>query len=222
MKQSLQRTLREHVWLRWIAVAVSLVAVGGVAIAETTGAPGPLPAPSIEAILERSVLIEERTVWDGLDVDGDTTADFANPTGGEPREHDAYGDGYFGASRDGGHRDHEGVDYVGAPGQAVVAPISGYVTKIGFAYDDSTSLKYVEITNPALSFEARVFYVDPQVRVGDAVALGDVIGKAADLTRRYPRGMTNHVHLEIKDQSGQRVDAAKLITARVETVRREI
>src|SRR4051794_1024497 len=61
--------------------------------------------------------------WQGADVDGDGAADFANPTGGEIRGHDAYGNGEFGASRDGGSRDHEGVDFIAAANQPVDAPI---------------------------------------------------------------------------------------------------
>lgn len=152
-------------------------------------------------------------VWDGADIDGDGRADFANPTGREPRGHDAYGDGEFGASRDGGARRHEGVDYMAKAGQAVAAPISGYVTKIGYAYSGDPNLKFVEITNPALNYAARVFYVNPQVQVGETVGMGDPIGAARSLQRRYPGGMTDHVHLEILDRRGDRVDAARMITA---------
>lgn len=93
-------------------------------------------------------------VWKGADIDGDGAADFANPTGAAPRGHDVFGDGEFGARRDGGTRAHEGVDYVASAGQAVHAPMSGYVTKIGFAYAGDTGLKFVEITNPALGYAA--------------------------------------------------------------------
>src|SRR5205085_2939217 len=138
-----------------------------------------------------------RLVWEGDDVDGDGKADFANPTGHEMRGHDAYGEGEFGASRDGGVRRHEGVDFIADAGQAVAAPMSGYVTKIGFAYPGDHVLKFVEITNPALHYQARVFYVDPTVEVGDTVAVGEAIGRAHTLQRKYPGGMTNHVHLEV-------------------------
>lgn len=168
------------------------------AVQKTTPAPAPQP-------LQR--------VWDGADVDGDGRADFANPTGREPRLHDAYGAGEFGARRDGGSRRHEGVDYMARPGQAVEAPISGYVTKIGYAYPGDDSLKFVEITNPALSYAARVFYVNPTVAVGDTVAIGQPIATARSLQRKYPGGMTDHVHLEILDRRGARVDATRMITA---------
>ncbi|HZZ68466.1 MAG TPA: peptidoglycan DD-metalloendopeptidase family protein [Phenylobacterium sp.] len=157
-----------------------------------------------------------RLVWEGADLDGDGQADIANPTGHAPRQTDAYGEGAFHASRDGGARQHEGVDYVATPGQTVSAPISGYVTKIGYAYPDDQTLRFVEIDNPALHLTARVFYVDPQVAVGDAVAIGHPIGQAHSLQHRYPLGITDHVHLEIAER-GRKVDAATLITARTET-----
>ncbi len=153
--------------------------------------------------------------WDGEDIDGDGAADVVNPTGHAPREHDVYGDGSFGASRDGGARRHAGVDYVAEVGQAVLAPISGFVSKIGFPYPDNQQLRYVEIDNPALSMSARVFYVDPQVEVGQAVRLGAPIGVAQDLQARY-QGITEHVHLEIADRAGHKLDAAGLLHARLD------
>ncbi|MCR5877152.1 M23 family metallopeptidase [Phenylobacterium sp. J367] len=158
-----------------------------------------------------------RIVWQGLDVDGDGQADFANPTGQEPRGHDAYGQGAFGARRDGGSRRHEGVDFVADAGQAVVAPISGYVTKIGYAYAGDADLKFVEITNPALRYAARVFYVEPAVEVGDAVAVGRPIGEVYSLQDKYPGGMTDHVHLEILDK-GRRIAATEVLVAREQRV----
>jgi murein DD-endopeptidase MepM/ murein hydrolase activator NlpD len=161
----------------------------------------------------------DRLVGEGADLDGDGQPDIANPTGRAPRQVDAYGEGCFHASRDGGEREHEGVDYVATAGQTVTAPISGYVAKIGYAYPDDQTLRYVEIDNPALRLTARVFYVDPGVEVGEAVAVGRPIGHAHSLQRRYPLGITNHVHLEIAER-GRKVDAARLITARLEPDRR--
>jgi hypothetical protein len=166
-------------------------------------------APDVEAFSAPRVV-----GWDGEDIDGDGAADLVNPTGHAPREHDAFGDGSFGASRDGGVRRHAGVDYVADVGQAVVAPISGFVSKIGFPYADDQQLRYVEIENPALSMSARVFYVDPQVEVGQAVRLGAPIGVAQDLQARY-RGITEHVHLEVADRTGHKLDAANLLHARL-------
>jgi hypothetical protein len=158
-------------------------------------------------------------VWRGADIDGDGQPDFANPTGKGVRDTDAYGCGHFGASRSGGARRHEGVDFMAGAGQALVAPISGYVTKIGFAYADDSALKFVEISNPALRYAARVFYIDPAVAVGQAVHVGQPIGVHHTLARRYPGHMTDHVHLEIIDARGARIDAERLITARYEPAR---
>lgn len=179
----------------------------------------PGPAPIVKLLAEIAPAKAKRApvmalVWKGADIDGDGSADFANPTGAAPRGHDDFGDGYFGARRDSGTRAHEGVDYVARAGQAVHAPMSGYVTKIGYAYAGDTELKFVEITNPALGYAARAFYVDPDVEVGQTVRLGQSIGKVEGLQDHYP-GITDHVHLEILAPGGDRVNAAQLITPRM-------
>jgi peptidoglycan LD-endopeptidase LytH len=153
-------------------------------------------------------------VWTGQDIDGDGAADIANPTLHAPRGTDAYGSGAFKASRDGGERQHQGVDYVAAAGQAVWAPISGLVTRIGYAYGDDPGLRYVEIENAALKISARVFYVAPQVQVGQVVRLGTPIGIAQTLQARYPGGIVDHVHLELDDAAGHKLNAAALIQQR--------
>jgi murein DD-endopeptidase MepM/ murein hydrolase activator NlpD len=158
--------------------------------------------------------VRKELVWSGADIDGDGAPDFANPTGAAPRGHDDFGEGQFGARRDGGSRDHEGVDYTARAGQDVRAPISGYVTKIGYAYAGSTDLKFVEITNPALGYVARAFYVTPGVEVGQTVRLGQAIGRVESLQGHYP-GITDHVHLEVMEPGGERVNAAELITPKL-------
>jgi peptidoglycan LD-endopeptidase LytH len=220
-------TKTAHVWHRaepWIrrgaALALFVVMGGALAQAAEIGTDAgaislPLLIPIAPTLVAPAQQLEPVVVWDGADIDGDGTEDFVNPTGGDMRGHDAYGSGQFGASRDGGDRHHVGVDYVAQAGQEVKAPISGYVSRIGYPYDDDSRLRYVEITNPALNYTARAFYVSPSVNVGDAVQLGDVIGKAASLQTRYS-GITDHVHLEVL-RKGRHIDATTLITARVET-----
>jgi murein DD-endopeptidase MepM/ murein hydrolase activator NlpD len=177
------------------------------------------PAPMVQRLLAQLESKPQRPVrkeliWSGADIDGDGAPDFANPTGAAPRGHDDFGDGNFGARRDGGAREHEGVDYTATAGQDVRAPISGYVTKIGYAYAGSSDLKFVEITNPALGYVARAFYVTPGVEVGQTVRLGQAIGRAESLQRHYP-GITNHVHLEVMEPGGERVNAAALIVRKL-------
>jgi peptidoglycan LD-endopeptidase LytH len=205
-------------WIRRGAALLLFVVMGGALAqaAEITAdiMPVSLPAAASLAPAPAAPELQPVVIWDGADLDGDGADDFANPTGGEPRGHDAYGSGAFGASRDGGDRHHVGVDYVAQAGQDVVAPISGYVTRIGYPYDNDSGLRYVEISNPALNYTARAFYVAPTVREGDAVQLGEVIGRAASLQRRYG-GITDHVHLEIM-RAGRHIDAASLISSRTE------
>ena len=182
-------------------------------------------ASRIAATLSNAPLLplEPRPVvlrWEGRDIDGDGAQDFVNPTGGQMRTEDHYGYGHFGASRDGGSRQHAGVDFVAKAGQPVQAPISGYVTKIGYAYSSAPELKFIEIRNPALRYEARVFYVDPDVREGQTVRLGDVLGTVHTLQELYPDGMTDHVHLEMSGPDGEKFDAHKVLTAHVEVAPR--
>lgn len=206
----------------WCLVFFAVAAQArGYGAAELTSRPTP-EARTIELLGQLYPRVEApvyETVWQGLDIDGDGAADFANPTGQAMREHDDFGSGAYGASRDGGRRRHAGVDYVADAGQTVVAPISGYVSHIGYCYGDSVRYRYVEISNPALGYEARVFYIDSDVAVGDAVRVGAPIGRAASLQSRYA-GITDHVHLEIAAKGQGRLDASRMIAQR--TVRADL
>lgn len=207
---------------RVLLAAASLLAVAGAAAALASPMVQQVrkPRPAIVKAVARALppVQIERLVWQGADIDGDGQPDFANPTGHDTRKTDAYGCGEFGARRDGGSRRHEGVDFMADADQPLVAPISGYISKIGFAYPGDSVLKYVEIANPALHYTARVFYIDPQVAVGQAVHVGQPIGFHHTLEKKYPDGMTDHVHLEIVDDHGQHIDATRVITAKYEPV----
>ena len=115
------------------------------------------------------------------------------PTMGGIRQGDKHGSGVFGAPR--GSLLHKGVDYLVRPGDAVVAPCRGVVTRLGRCYADTDEYKLVEI-NTGVTV-VRVLYVQPIVGGGDYVTAGEPIGFAADLTKRYP-GISNHVHLEVR------------------------
>lgn len=211
-----------RVWITqtWLTLGVavllaSMIHAGAQAagVVERTYDPTPVLA-AVKARMTPAPAPEKVLVWSGADIDGDGAADFVNPTGKAARTEDAYGYGAFGASRDGGSRHHEGVDWIAEADQDVVAPISGYVTKIGQAYAGDADLKFVEITNPALNYVARVFYVNPTVAVGETLRLGQTIGQAHSLQVKYPGGMTDHVHLELQGPDRLRLDSTTVLTAR--------
>ncbi len=132
----------------------------------------------------------------------------ANPTGHDLRGEDAYGAGFYGASRAAGARRHRGADYVAEPGEIVRAPISGVVERIGFAYRGDERYRYVELASE--DRDVRVLYVGPTVQLGAVVRAGEPIGRAQDLSARYPRGITNHVHVEMRE-NGALADPADLL-----------
>lgn len=121
---------------------------------------------------------------------------------------DAAGSGEFGSSRDSGTRTHSGVDYISKPDSQVLTPVSGRISKLGYPYADDLSYRYVQITDEEGNAH-RLFYVKPgkDLVIGQQVTQYDPIGTAQDVSRRYPdRGMTPHVHYEIKNNLGKFID----------------
>ena len=111
----------------------------------------------------------------------------------EYRGCDVFGCGHFGASR--GTRKHIGLDLKATKGDCVYSPIKGKVTKLGYAYSDDLSFRYVEIKGD--SYLVRVFYIHPSVRLGEDVTEKTLIGVAQTLGERY-KGITDHVHVEVR------------------------
>ena len=128
---------------------------------------------------------------------------------------DDYGAGNFGASRDGGGRQHLGHDYAAWPGSIVLPFCGGEVTKVGYPYGDDLSWRYVRILAPN-GWIWRYFYVEPLVKKGEEVTVDTPIGKVQDLRKRYGgelsrRGpITPHVHVDVRDDKGQWLDPEKL------------
>jgi murein DD-endopeptidase MepM/ murein hydrolase activator NlpD len=213
-----KRRARRGAWLAIAQAVLGSVAFAAVALG---GADGALRAGANAAVAhfgldhERSLQSAVRPqapasatemIWT-IDVDNDGVADFSNPTHGGVRGVDIFGSGTFGAIRDAGTRRHHGVDYVSQPGAQVLAPLSGKITRIGFAYSRE-DLQYVEIVQPQTQISVRVLYVSPTVAKGDFVSAGDALGAAQDLTDRYP-GITNHVHVEMRDARRRWMDASE-------------
>ncbi len=60
---------------------------------------------------------------------------------------DGYGDGRFGASRDQGKRQHEGIDLVVTPGESILSPITGKIVRYAYPYPDDSRYSGVHIQN---------------------------------------------------------------------------
>jgi hypothetical protein len=119
------------------------------------------------------------------------------------RDMDPAGSGVFGASRDRGGRKHLGLDLISVPGDEVVSPIFGVITKIGWAYaDGKLGSIHIKGSGQHDGAEVKLLYVSASVHVGDILKAGDPIGTAQDVAGYYDakdvHGMTNHVHGELK------------------------
>jgi hypothetical protein len=116
------------------------------------------------------------------------------------RDTDAYGSGTFLAARDGGARSHRGRDYISIPGDPVLSPIDGRITRLLTAYPGS-ELRGLEIESERM--RVRLLYVEPGVLAGSTVTRGQLVGSAQDVAAYWmdksprPTPMTNHVHLEV-------------------------
>lgn len=115
------------------------------------------------------------------------------------RLRDKWGAGYYGASR--GSRKHNGVDFVYKVGETVACLVSGTVTKVGYAYSDDLSYRYIEVQGDDGRY-CRYFYVDPSVRAGCPVRVGTSLGNAQDVGKRYP-DITIHCHFEVFETVGR-------------------
>ena len=115
----------------------------------------------------------------------------------ELRGDDPTGHGYYGARR--GTRKHKGVDILTKPGESILAPFSGEVTKYGYVYKNpkqgKAKMRYVEITGPV--YRTWLMYTDMSARVGDRIFEGDVVGKAQDVSGYWGGSMKNHLHMQL-------------------------
>ncbi len=117
-----------------------------------------------------------------------------NPTGRGIRS-DSWGDGHYGASR--GTRKHEGTDYLCVPGQNIIAPIIGQLTRTVFVYKDDLDWMGCEIVGD--NCRLYIFYMVPEsTRIMSFVQAGDLIGVAQDISKKYNDKMMPHVHLQFE------------------------
>ena len=124
---------------------------------------------------------------------------------------DPAGDGRFRAKR--GNRLHKGVDDLCTPGQWVVSPITGRVTREARPYAKS-DLSGLEIMNADMT--VLLFYLEPLPGIiGSIVNEGDHIGQAQDVSQYYKNPkMLPHIHREIREIN------PKFLERQYETIRR--
>ncbi len=108
---------------------------------------------------------------------------------------DGFGCGSFGASRSGGTRKHNGLDIIFAPGESVLSPIDGKVSRHPIPYANDPSYKGIEIKNSR--YLVKLFYIENQSPIGTVVKKGQKIATAQDIAAKYGSTMTNHVHIEV-------------------------
>ena len=123
-----------------------------------------------------------------------------NPTGLGVRN-DKGGRGYYGAPRSRmlatGKLQrylHKGTDYRCEPGQIVKSPMTGIIARRAkpYAHDFYSG---VLIVSKRLSL--KMFYLEPNSDlIGKVVKIGDTIGIAQDISKKYPT-VTPHIHVEI-------------------------
>lgn len=111
-------------------------------------------------------------------------------------------------SRDGRSRQHEGVDLVCPPHTPIYAPEACIFDRIADPYPDS---KDGILLGCVLALHAggkvKILYMEPtkQMKAGMMLTSGTLVGFSQSLQHLYP-GITDHVHLEYYNPSGERVD----------------
>lgn len=125
-----------------------------------------------------------------------------NPTGCRIRV-DTWGDGSFGASRDGGSRRHQGEDRCGFAGQWVVSPVPGRVIREAKPYGDGDAGDVGLVIKGLGGVEVKMFYVKPLPDIiGRPVSRGQIVGRLVSLRTRYQspdKGrIRDHVHTEVR------------------------
>lgn len=117
---------------------------------------------------------------------------------------DRMGDGHFGADR--GDHIHEGLDLVVDPGEPVFSPFSGVVTAIGHPYADKSGFRLIQVKGSGQ--RADIMYVLPLawVHAGTEVRKGEQLGYAQAISTRYGPQMLDHIHLELRTDTGELVN----------------
>lgn len=117
-----------------------------------------------------------------------------SPTGKGIRS-DGAGDGHYGASR--GTRKHAGLDFLCNPGQVVVMPVTGELSRVVYPYAGDTTYTGCEILCPKARIYMFYLVPDPDF-LNRHLEEGSAIGVAQDISKKYGSPMQPHIHFEFK------------------------
>jgi hypothetical protein len=125
----------------------------------------------------------------------------------------------FGAERDGGEREHKGVDLSAPRMTPVLAVRDGVVTRISHTgvsvvvkHDDGWSSWYLHLNNDTfLTDDGSGGGVVPGLEVGDRVGAGQVIGWVGDSGNAETT--PPHLHFELRNRWGTAVDPLRSLRA---------
>ena len=120
---------------------------------------------------------------------------------------DLSGCGAFGSGRIG--HIHAGLDLEVKENESIYSPIDGEVIRFPFPYGDDLRYKGILIKNK--EYEVKIFYLNPTIKAGTKVKQGDVIGKAQNVAKKYSNPMTNHIHLEVRNNKGVLINPETLL-----------
>lgn len=113
---------------------------------------------------------------------------------------DIAGDGHYGASRSNGTRKHAGIDLEVSPGQIINAPFKAKIIREAYPY--ASDLSYHGIFLQSLEDEntkVKMFYLKKlsNLKPGDVVESGNPIALAENISAKYSKNMTPHIHVEV-------------------------
>lgn len=108
---------------------------------------------------------------------------------------DAGGSGRYGASRDGGKRKHNGVDYSVKEGQEIKAPEDGLLVRKSYPYANDLRWEGFLFKGDS-GKQLKVFYAKPlEALIGKRVKAGQTLATAQNIGNKY-QGVTPHIHVE--------------------------
>ena len=97
---------------------------------------------------------------------------------------------------------HQGLDIVADFGEKVYSPIDGTITFDNVPYGTEFDGYYrgleIEGTGKWIGYNIKIFYVDRSPSSRQEVSAGDEIGTTQLLDLAYSKGITNHVHVEVR------------------------